>query len=175
MLLSKIIINQDGQGLVEVLASLAIAMIVLTALTVASVTSIKNANLAKNTSQANSLAKQGMDSVRAYRDANPTALFSPAKQDGCYKINTSDPTSLTDNFVGMYTCGTAAAQDVIAGTPYTREVALDMNPAECPTPSGVSTNTCAKITVTIYWTDSTGTHKSTQDSLFGSWDRGISQ
>lgn len=70
--------KSSGQGLIELIAALAIIMIVLLALAGVGIMSIKNSDLAKNKALATKYAQEGMEKVRAYRDQSSWTVFLTA-------------------------------------------------------------------------------------------------
>lgn len=60
--------NEKGQSLLELVVSIAIAILVLGALTFAIITSLRNASFASNQAQATKLAQEGLENVRSTRD-----------------------------------------------------------------------------------------------------------
>lgn len=177
---ARTIESQKGQGLIEVLAALTIAMIVLSALSVAAITSLRNATFSKNQNQANAYARQTIDSLRAYRDLYKSHFFND-KVEGCYILSndlvqslvggipapdplTADPDSMT------LPCTAARGEPLPGG--FTRKIMLDKDgnftiPAGCPSPLG--NNSCVKLTAFVIWSDSSGTHQSEQSIVLGKW------
>lgn len=182
-----------GQALLEVLIALAVAMIVLTGLLVASVTSVRNATFSRNTTQANALNRQGLDFIRVYRDTKQTPnLFGIV--DGCYHINPArfingvdagvtvfEPREQSDVDDSTHPCNPYGASpdsnntaDMIENV-YVRRVRFQRNQDCAPLASGgpppgfTSGKSCMKATVYTYWNDSTGLNKSQASTLFGDW------
>lgn len=62
--------SQFGQSLMEVVVVVAVAVIVIGALTFATIASLRNAQFAKNQAQATKLAQEVLERVRAGRDRN---------------------------------------------------------------------------------------------------------
>src|SRR5687767_1622956 len=58
----------NGQTLVELLVVITIGIIVFGALTIATISSLRNAQSAKNQAQATKLAQEGLERIRADRD-----------------------------------------------------------------------------------------------------------
>lgn len=67
--------DEKGQSLVEIIAALAVALIVILALVRVTVTSIRNAGFAKNQALATQYAQEAMEKIRAYRDQNDWVTF----------------------------------------------------------------------------------------------------
>lgn len=61
-------ISQSGQTLMEIVVVVAISAIVIGALVIATIASLRNAQFSKNQAQATKLAQEGMERVRAGRD-----------------------------------------------------------------------------------------------------------
>ncbi|MBU1000525.1 hypothetical protein KKE78_03980, partial [Patescibacteria group bacterium] len=68
----KTVQSQAGQNLIEVMVAVTIGILVVTALTFATIFSLRNANFAKNSAQATKLAQEGIERVRSGRDRNLT-------------------------------------------------------------------------------------------------------
>lgn len=62
--------SRNGQTLIEVVVATAVGIFVVTALTFATIFSLRNANFAKNSAQATKLAQEGIERVRIGRDRN---------------------------------------------------------------------------------------------------------
>lgn len=61
---------QRGQSLIEVIIAATVGILVVTALTFATIFSLRNASFAKNSEQATKLAQEGIERVRTGRDRN---------------------------------------------------------------------------------------------------------
>lgn len=72
MILSKtsLLLRNKGQTLIEVVVVIAVMVIVVSALTFATIASLRNAQFAKNQSQATKLAQEGLEKVRVGRNRN---------------------------------------------------------------------------------------------------------
>src|SRR3989338_1965261 len=68
--------RQNGQTLLELVAAMAVAIIVVVALTFATIASLRNSQFAKNQSQATKLAQEGIEIVRSARDRNQTIIYA---------------------------------------------------------------------------------------------------
>ncbi len=180
----SIIKSQKGQGLLEVLAALTIAMIVLTALSVASINSVRNATFSKNQTIANAYARQAMESVRAYRDINPSTFFSSKGTSGgtCYYINqslfTSNPTAdwLLPNASGdTAPCTNITTQvdpNENLANGFIRKIMIDNSATStCPSAAGASAGSkCATVVVYVFWQDASGSHSSTLTSYYSNFE-----
>lgn len=63
---------ETGQSLIEVIIASVVGIMVVTALTFATIFSLRNANFAKTSAQATKLAQEGIERVRTGRDQNQT-------------------------------------------------------------------------------------------------------
>lgn len=62
--------SEKGQSLIEVIIAATVGIMVVSALTFATIFSLRNANFAKTSSQATKLAQEGIERVRTGRDRN---------------------------------------------------------------------------------------------------------
>lgn len=71
--------NQAGQTLIEVIVVITVGLLVVSALTFATLFSLRNAKFSQNQNQATKLAQEGIERVRAERDRNSQILgLSPS-------------------------------------------------------------------------------------------------
>lgn len=133
-----------GQSLIEAVIALGVVLLVVIALVQAVTTSIKSADFAKKTAQAASYCQEGMENIRAYRDASWTTFLTKVGS----KRDLSTPTP-----------GVACPSNPnISGTPFIRCVEMGQIAADK-----------VKATVTVDWSDSSGTHTSKLISFFTKW------
>lgn len=69
--------SQKGQTLMELIVVMAVAIMVIGALTFATIASLRNAQFAKSQSQATKLAQEGLERVRSGRDRNEAIFLGP--------------------------------------------------------------------------------------------------
>ncbi|MCL4382995.1 hypothetical protein M1545_04375 [Patescibacteria group bacterium] len=118
--------------LIEVVATMAIAVLIITGLVFTVGEAIKNVQFSKNQALATKYAEEGMEKTRAFRDQNTWSNFK-----------TSCPT---------YNPGAVPV-------PFTRTInCLDEGDAEK-----------RKITITVSWLDSSGSHQSQLTSFLSNW------
>ncbi len=67
--------NQSGQSLLEVVAALAAALLVILGLVRVTIVSMRNSQMAKNQALATQYAQEAMEKIRAYRDQNSWEIF----------------------------------------------------------------------------------------------------
>lgn len=68
--------NENGQGLIEVLVALGIAVIIIVAISRLTIGSLNNAQFGKDQSAANNYAQEGMDFLRKIRNSDWTTFSS---------------------------------------------------------------------------------------------------
>lgn len=68
----KLTSKQNGQSLVEVVVALSVAAVIITALLIVVITSLRNAQLSQTQSRATKYAQEGLEKVRAIRDRDGT-------------------------------------------------------------------------------------------------------
>ncbi len=177
--------NQSGQTLMELVVVIGVAVIVVGALVFATVASLRNAQFAKNQSQATKLAQEGIEKVRVGRDRNQaiSSLGSVTSWNGdtsgvgaiwAYQINSScgnttltPPTycyfNVTDqgtlNYLTTSSSLPLSAQTIsLLPTIFRRAVILS---------DDASWQTQKKVTVIVTWTDFSGTHQSKLTTILG--------
>lgn len=150
--------KQKGQSLLELIISLAIAILVLGALAFAVITSLRNAQLAKNQTQATKLAQEALETIRSLRDRNGSVdngnfndLWNTQLRcaDGsCYFILNAGN--------GLSHRNSAVFENIAPN--FTRQIQIE----------DVSDGTTQKqITAIVQWTDTTGIHKSQLTTILG--------
>lgn len=149
--------NQKGQSLVEVIVAATVGILVVSALTFATIFSLRNANFSKNSSRATKLAQEGIEKVRTLRDRDGALNYSgnpPASNDSKFSelwpINFSCPGNcyFYFNASGVFSSGTSVNLEPILPS-FQRQILLeDVNSDQ------------KKVTVIVRWTDSTGPHES---------------
>ncbi|MFH1535585.1 MAG: hypothetical protein ABIC96_00735 [Patescibacteria group bacterium] len=82
-------IDQKGQSLLEVIVAASVGILVVGALTFATIFSLRNASFAKTSAQATKLAQEGIERVRTGRDRN-------APISGVFQIDGNDIVSWDD-------------------------------------------------------------------------------
>lgn len=171
--------HEKGQSLIEVIVAATVGILVVSALTFATIFSLRNANFAKTSSQATKLAQEGIERVRTGRDRN--ALMT-----GDFQISGNNITSWNGDASGNGAiwsyqingnCGNTAATpptycyfniDASGGLQYLTAAPSIPSLAE---PIGQFKRsvilsddsnyaTQKKVTVVVTWTDFAGSHES---------------
>lgn len=142
--------TQKGQSLTEVLVSLTVIIIIVTAIAFTVTNSLKSSQYGKNQTLASQYSQQGMDIIRNWRYTDYVSFSAlPA---GSYCL--ADTCSLLTTQVGNI-CGPVANQcltsaNIPTGNPaYLRQVTIAPNSTDCNSGTGSGT----KVTVTVSWTD----------------------
>lgn len=162
-----------GQTILEVVIALGAGIVVLSAMTVAVITSLNNASQATTESQANHFAQQGIEIMRNMRNNDYATLSNLSNAtycmaDSCKAINSA-----------LGSCGLKAAScGLNVKNKYIREVSLTHNSITClstgVTPPPGSKQTYVKVQVS--WTDnkctsalSTYCHSVSVESCFSNY------
>ncbi|MEX2007564.1 MAG: hypothetical protein WD992_02210 [Candidatus Levyibacteriota bacterium] len=86
-------INQRGQTLIEALIGLAVAIVIISAIVIAVISSLSNAQFTKNQNQANHYAQEGMEIVRQIRNSSWIAFTSFSSTFYCLDANSKTLTT----------------------------------------------------------------------------------
>lgn len=154
--------NSKGQSLIEVLIATTVGILVVTALTFATIFSLRNASFAKNSVQATKLAQEGLERVRTLRDRDGAVFYIDPSST---VLKFSDFWNITFSCSGSANCyfyfNTSSTSDIFSGG--------DINTFESIAPNfkrqfwiededdGTEQK---KITALVQWTDFAGTHES---------------
>ncbi|HUV43036.1 MAG TPA: hypothetical protein VMY36_04020 [Patescibacteria group bacterium] len=68
--------QESGQSLIEVLAAIAVTVLVILALVTATTISVRNMTFASKQSLATQYAREAIEEVRAFRDSDPDSFFA---------------------------------------------------------------------------------------------------
>lgn len=146
--------KEKGQSLIEVLVGLAAAVLIVGAITVATISALNNATYSKNQNLATEYAQQGAEIVRNLRDRNYT-LFSALNGTYCLAKTCTqiDPTSNNP----QDPCGpkSLVCDQNVGGQNadiYVRQVAIDRAATHCQENTQQATQ-AVEATVTVSWYD----------------------
>lgn len=144
--------RQGGQTLIEILFAFSVLVIAMSAIVLSVVTSLSNAQYAKNQGLANSYAQEGMAVVRQIRDSSWSKLSGYTTNTAyCLGPSSTDPVPLT-----LPNINCRAQSSVPAGGIFSREIKFEHESSEC---CPDNTQTCAnnvrgsKATVKVSWSD----------------------
>lgn len=146
-------INSKGQSLVEVVASLAMVILIVAALVNLVTASLRSSQFAKTSAQANKYAQEGIEWVRSLRDqASSWDAFKS-------QIFPVEPITVwcLKSFSLPDLSGGCSSEDYILGTTFRREALVSKTDA---------TETALKVKITVYWKDQVGEHQSRVETLF---------
>jgi type II secretory pathway pseudopilin PulG len=168
--------NMRGQTLIELIVVVTVAIIVITAIVFATISSIRNAQLSKNQLQATKFAQEGIEKVRSIRDRDGKVAFT---SDGSVANKFSDLWSIPlsgcvdycyfklykqdldgDGQLDDYLVGESSSSFEDLGGIFKRQVQMTDYSALT---SGVE----KKLTVIVQWTDFSGTHESKLTTILG--------
>lgn len=156
--------NQSAQSLLELIIVLAIAIIVIGALAIVTITSLRNANLSKNQLQATKYAQEGMERVRSIRNRNGDIVYdgNPQKFSFLWDIklrnDCGDPCSFFLNSTNNSLTQSDILFEPLAGG-FERRVYL--------TDEGGSWREKKTVTVLVNWVDFSGKHESKLITILG--------
>ncbi|MBI2601179.1 prepilin-type N-terminal cleavage/methylation domain-containing protein [Candidatus Daviesbacteria bacterium] len=159
--------SQSGQSLIELIIVIMLGVLIVGALTFATIASLRNSQLAKTQSQATKLAQEGLEAVRRIRDADKRVTYTYVPSSGtstttdefsdlwsvpcpstgkCYFILSSSNTVLQEG-------GSSSYEDISGRFTrrFTRQVIIE---------DGKSTGVEKLVTVLVKWTDFAGEHES---------------
>lgn len=168
---------QGGQSLMEVIIAATVGILVVSALTFATIFSLRNAGFAKTSAQATKLAQEGIERVRTGRNRNQCLSLPPSvnswngDNNSCpggsiwsYQINVNCIPNcyfnVTDQSVLNYLGAAATMPSGAEPIPpqFKRAVILSDD--------ATYTNQ-KKVTVIVTWTDSSGAHESKLTTILG--------
>lgn len=172
--------QQKGQTLIELVVSIAIVLIIITGVTILTIQGIQNSQFSRNQVQATKLAQEGIEKMRTIRDNKFTVCgdsvgANVVKTNGLWSTNCGSGNAcryLISQTAGLcgtpgvatttlwinYTASTTQTENItLSGVVFKRIVTVTdgQNLAGTFSPTSVK-----DVTVTVTWTDSSGTHNS---------------
>lgn len=169
----KKINSETGQSLLELVIVITVTIIVITSLVFATLSSLRNAQFAKNQAQATKLAQQGLEKIRSSRDKNGTDIKADYGGDTTNEVNNWDdfwsinPQCAPGAYYVFNTSGEIQfkeCQETLTEFPKLNlaEQIEDSNFKRVIIISGIFPESNAKktFTVIVAWTDYSGTHES---------------
>lgn len=169
--------KEKGQTLVEVLVALTVGIVVIGALAIATIVSLRNSQFSQNQLLATKLAQEGLDLVRTLRDRDgklsgtigPTNLnrFSDLWSINLAKVTTPTP-ECDPVFKGYFyfdsvslpslrSAACTTLEDILPMKLFGRQVLIEDDDSV----------TTKKITVKVSWTDNSGKHESNLQTILG--------
>lgn len=168
--------NENGQSLMEVVVALTVGILVVTALTFATLFSVRNAGFSKASVQATKLAQEGLERVRSGRDKN--ALITNNFKILGIDINDWNDPDLWSNQISP-SCGGCQeyfkvnvdgklqyllpAPDIPSNAEKIGQFqrAIILSETQPPSP------TQKQVTAVVRWTDTSGPHESKLTTILG--------
>ena len=156
--------SNKGQTLIEFIVVISVALIVLSALTFAIISVIRNAQFAQSSAQATKLAQEGLERVKVIRERDEVGKIVYTIPPGANQFSDLWGITLTcpDNcyFVfdasGRLSSTVASAFEQIASSDHRRQVTLE---------DGSDGQFEKKVTIIVEWTDHAGDHQSRLESI----------
>lgn len=153
--------SNKGQSLLELVIVIAVAIIVIAALTSATISSLRNANFSKNQLQATKFAQEGLEKVRSIRDRDGFVIAnfgsSTTKFSELWSVKLSETCAipclvnfLLDPLNNSLTQNNSTAEDL--GGSFQRWVKM--------TDDSTTFQSKKTITVIVTWVDFAGSHES---------------
>ena len=149
--------TEEGQTLIEVMTALAAAVVIIAAITSASLNALNNSQFTRDQNTASQYSIAGMEIIRNMRNTSIASLSASYLPDNTYCL-ASTCTSLNQLQSGCWVpTGATCPQNM---GKFVRSVTVVHNSLDCnatPTPTGSPTgylSSNVKITVTTSWYDS---------------------
>jgi Tfp pilus assembly protein PilV len=156
--------NESGQSLIEVLIALLVAVLMIGAMTIATITSLRNSTFSQNQSQATKYAQESIELVRANRDRGGQVTLVENGRTVEYQFFQLWTKKMSD-ICGLDTCYfsinpatlslaqiTSADTTVVLNDTFKRQIAIS--------DTATSFQKEKNLQVIITWTDSSGSHES---------------
>ena len=147
----------SGQTLVETVAALAVAIIIVAALVGMSVTSLRASNLSRSKAIAAQLLSEETERARIYRDTNSFSGLVAGLSLGAQVC----PVTIGPLYID-------SGQTVVAGSEAVTTSALNFTRSFVACFTNVAANVI-EISATVSWTDSTGTHPVKSTTYLSNW------
>lgn len=163
-------VNEKGQSLLELLVVITVTTIVISALVFATIATLRNADFARNQTQATKLAQEGIERVRVGRDRNVPFTGTFSINDGTVVDWQSSslwgPASISSSCNPCYFKISATGSMQSIGSTLTGSELIP--PAPAPTvfkrtvlmSDDANFDTEKTITVIVSWDDYSGSHES---------------
>lgn len=155
MLQFQIKINQSGQTLIETVAAMAVAVIMVAALVGLGILAVRTAMTAKKKAISTRLANQAMEATRIYRDTGGYSELS----NGCLTIQSDGS---IDEETGPGLCTPAFPKVHPLNDDFQYKIEISEKSGECE-------NTCRVINVVVQWVDAGGTHPVELETYLTDW------
>jgi len=125
---------QKGQILIEAILALALAVVIIAAISGAAITSVNNSSFSRDQNQATDYARQGVEVLRQQSQTDWTTFSANANGSYCFGLN---------NTLTTGTC----SPNIGSNNYFVRQVQITQSSARC---SSIAT----EVSVTVSWADS---------------------
>jgi Tfp pilus assembly protein PilV len=153
-----------GQTIIEVIVALTTAVVIVSAITIAVITALRNAEYSSAQNTATRYAQEGVEFLRFMRDSNFPQFKQLAEANVNYYCLAKGATTLSIPPPGELSTQQCTNSSVVIDDIYSRKIEFASNDAYCnplqpptaippATPIPTIANTSKKITVTVSWTD----------------------
>lgn len=167
--------STKGQSLLELVVVIGVSVLVIGSLTFATISSIRNAQLAQNQAQATRFAQEGIERIRDTRDRNLPIRYFPTSARtiqwsgiwGYIIANSCPPSGLSGSALCYFVLNLSASNETLgldtlgASTtfPQNAEVLLNGKFHRAVVISDISSSE-KQISVIVSWSDFSGDHQS---------------
>ncbi len=158
--------QQQGEGLIEVLITLAIAAVVIGAMATATIRGISNAQFSQTQVQATKLAQESLEKIRSIRDHNGVVMNGTTSYTFLNLLQ--DATICSGGcYVKITPSSNGYALTVLSGAQPQTTANADLSQIILVTTETVNGVNDVAVVVTVQWTDSIGTHQSQLETKYG--------
>lgn len=154
---------EKGQTIIEVIVALTTSVVIVAAITIAVITSLRNAEYSSSQNTATRYAQEGIEFLRFLRDSNYPRFKELASANVTYYCLAKGATELSIPPPGEPLKQQCTSSSVIIDNVYSRKIEFSSsdycNPLQPPTaippatPIPTIANTSKRVTVTVSWTD----------------------
>ena len=146
------VVSRPAQSLIEVVIAMAVIVGFAVALVTTTLVVQKASRTSKNNSQATKLVQQNIEQVRIFRDRKGYVAIPDGGN--CYILSSGDPDPLNWSFSTSFNCLTGSGQQItLDKTNFDRKIKIE------------TVASTKKVTVTVSWTDSSGTQSVSNQTI----------
>lgn len=136
---------ESGQTLIEVMIALGIAVVIVSAITIAVVIALDNTSYSRNQNLATQFAQEGMEIVRQKRDTNLTSFQALTDRTYCLAKGSTTLVRKQENFCTDFDQSSSL---------FRREIEIYHPPDSSSCDDGnADTESLTKVVSTVFWTD----------------------
>lgn len=127
---------QKGQILIEAVLALAVAVVIISAISGAAITSVNNSSFSRDQNSSTDYARQGIEVLKQQSETNWTAFSSNPSGSYCFGSNNT------------LTSGSNCSPNIGTNNYFVRQVSITQNSSQCGAIVGVT-----QVSVTVSWAD----------------------